>query len=506
MANFLSPIGNGVPFTDANGNPLSGALLFTYVAGSSTKKTTYTDEDGLTPNANPIELDSDGYAPDPIWLIGGSTYKLLLAPAGDTDPPSSTIKGPWDNIAGINDTSVSIDQWITGPTPTFVDANTFTLVGDQTTDFHVNRRLKLTVSAGTVYGYISATAFTTLTTVDVVLDSGNLDAGLSAVQLALLTSDNHSYPNEIATTDTAQTISGAKTHSGTITMSGKPIELAEGAAVASATTTDIWGGGDGNIVHVTGTTTITSFGTAPQAGALRWVIFDGALTLTHGANLQCLGEANITTAAGDRALVFADTTTAHKVLWYHNLNGTPVVPSWKLITDSGASSSASIAFTSGITSTYALYAITIDNAVPQTDTARLRMRVSIDGGSNYASGAGSYEHASTGIDSAGNTRSNSADDTEIELSAAVSNTSNEGGISLTMYMIRPSATGVKKHFHWSGSYFNSTSDDITSLQGSGICKETSPEGTIANGINAVEFAFTSGNIVTGRFRLYGIRS
>jgi hypothetical protein len=90
------------------------------------------------------------------------------------------------------------------------------------------------------------------------------------------------------------------------------LETAKGAAVASAATTDIWGAGDGTLLHVTGTTTITSLGTAPQAGALRVLLFDAALTLTHGANLILnAGGANITTAAGDMAVVVADTTTRH---------------------------------------------------------------------------------------------------------------------------------------------------------------------------------------------------
>lgn len=192
MANYLSPIGNGQHYVDSNGNPLSGAKLFTYTAGSSTKRTTYTNQAGSASNANPIELDANGRPPDPIWLIGGVSYKFVLAPSSDTDPPVSAIE-TWDNISGINDTAqTDVDEWIDGPAPTFVDTDEFTLVGDQTTDFHVGRRLKLTVGAGTVYGRISVSAYTTLTTVTVVLDSGVLDSGLSAVYLSLITVTNPS--------------------------------------------------------------------------------------------------------------------------------------------------------------------------------------------------------------------------------------------------------------------------------------------------------------------------
>lgn len=107
-----------------------------------------------------------------------------------------------------------------------------------------------------------------------------------------------------------------------VVMSGSSIIEAEGSDVASAATTNIWAT-DGNTVHITGITTITSFGTASQAGAWMKVIFDGILTLTHGANLALPGSANITTAAGDIAMVYADTTTQFDVL-YFRVSGQPV--------------------------------------------------------------------------------------------------------------------------------------------------------------------------------------
>ena len=96
---------------------------------------------------------------------------------------------------------------------------------------------------------------------------------------------------------------------------GNAINESEGAAVASASTTDIWAT-DGNTLHITGATTIVSFGTAPRIGAWRKVIFDGALTLTDGANLNLQGGANITTAVDDFAFVYAETTTLFKVLYF----------------------------------------------------------------------------------------------------------------------------------------------------------------------------------------------
>ena len=72
--------------------------------------------------------------------------------------------------------------------------------------------------------------------------------------------------------------------------------------VASAATADI-GAAASNNVRITGTTTITSLGTA-AAGITRRVRFAGALTLTYNATSLILpGSANITTARSEERRV-----------------------------------------------------------------------------------------------------------------------------------------------------------------------------------------------------------
>jgi hypothetical protein len=84
--------------------------------------------------------------------------------------------------------------------------------------------------------------------------------------------------------------------------------------IASATTTDL-----GTIktlrARVTGTTTITSFGTQPHT--LRWVRFAGALTLTHNAtSLILIGAANRPTAANDVGLYISDASGNWREIFY----------------------------------------------------------------------------------------------------------------------------------------------------------------------------------------------
>lgn len=87
----------------------------------------------------------------------------------------------------------------------------------------------------------------------------------------------------------------------------------EGAAVASASTCEIWAT-EGDSRHITGTTAITSFGTSNYVGRWMKLIFDDAVLLTQGANLNLNnGGSNVTTAAGDLVLVYADTVTQFDV-------------------------------------------------------------------------------------------------------------------------------------------------------------------------------------------------
>jgi hypothetical protein len=98
------------------------------------------------------------------------------------------------------------------------------------------------------------------------------------------------------------------TFSPNMVATAKAVNEAKTADVASAATCNIWGT-TGNLTHITGTTGITSFGTAPQAGARRALIFDGAVTITHHATtLKLPGGKNLVTSAGDVLVVVADTT------------------------------------------------------------------------------------------------------------------------------------------------------------------------------------------------------
>lgn len=93
--------------------------------------------------------------------------------------------------------------------------------------------------------------------------------------------------------------------------------------IASASTTDL-STATGTLVQITGTTTITAFGTV-AAGAERVLRFAGALTLTHNATSLILPTAaNITTAAGDVATFRSEGSGNWRCVTYLRADGLPV--------------------------------------------------------------------------------------------------------------------------------------------------------------------------------------
>jgi hypothetical protein len=101
------------------------------------------------------------------------------------------------------------------------------------------------------------------------------------------------------------------------------LDINTGASIASASTINL-NTATGNRVHITGTTAITA---VTLTRGPRTVIFDGILTLTHNATTNNLpGAANITTAAGDRAIYESDGTTVYCVS-YIKASGEAVIAS-----------------------------------------------------------------------------------------------------------------------------------------------------------------------------------
>ena len=99
MAVNLSPVGGvAAQFFNNDGIPLSGGLIYTYLAGTNTPAASYTTSAGTIAHSNPIVLDSAGRVPTgEIWISQGVSYKFVIKDA------SAVLIGTYDNINGIND-------------------------------------------------------------------------------------------------------------------------------------------------------------------------------------------------------------------------------------------------------------------------------------------------------------------------------------------------------------------------------------------------------------------
>ena len=88
-------------------------------------------------------------------------------------------------------------------TPAYASSTSFTIAGANVTSaYHVGRRVKVVASTpGTIYGAITATAFSTNTTVTVAWDSGSLsNESITSVHIGAISASNTSLPETTAIT------------------------------------------------------------------------------------------------------------------------------------------------------------------------------------------------------------------------------------------------------------------------------------------------------------------
>jgi hypothetical protein len=167
-------------FFDANGDPLASGTVEFYVAGGGAGKAVYADGNGLTSLGTTVGLDSSGRAK--IWL-DGYYYVVLKDSLGNTIWTEDNVSSAYSPAAS---TAPTMSEWqLEDDIYTFVGATQFSVPGDQTLTYTIGRRIKATVTAGTIYGTITnsvAAGGVIVTTVTVLWDLAfALDAGLSAV-------------------------------------------------------------------------------------------------------------------------------------------------------------------------------------------------------------------------------------------------------------------------------------------------------------------------------------
>jgi hypothetical protein len=173
------------------------------------------------------------------------------------------------------------------------------------------------------------------------------------------------------------------------------------------------------------------------------------------------------------------------------------------ISSQTASNSASISFTSGLTSTYKAYKFVFVNIKPATDGATFQFNMSLDAGTNYnvtkttTAFRAIHDEADASTQLAYRTDFDLAQSTAYQyLIEAVGNGADECA-SGTLQLFNPSSTTYVKHFisNFNGYY---SADYSFNYYIAGY-------GNTTSAINAIRFNFDSGNISTGTIYLYGIK-
>jgi len=175
-----------------------------------------------------------------------------------------------------------------------------------------------------------------------------------------------------------------------------------------------------------------------------------------------------------------------------------VIPpsTWTLIETQTASSSASIAFTTGINSAYKKYIIEVIDAVPATDGTNFKLTCSTDGGSSYLSSGYKYvaaTHNSAGSLAGDNNNAGSSIFLNFT-STTVGNVSGEN-ISIQIEIYNPAGSALKNIMY--RTTYQNTAANIAMTYGSGTLGTTST-------VNALKIDCATGNITSGTFKLYGI--
>ena len=272
-------------------------------------------------------------------------------------------------------------------------------------------------------------------------------------------------------------------------------EWATGTAIASASTINL-NTATGNRVHITGTTAITA---VTLTRGPRTLIFDGVLTLTHNATTNNLpGGVNITTAAGDRAIYESDGTTVYCVS-YIKASGLPVVSgpgaALVLLSTVEAATSATVDIETTFDSTYDNYMI-VGSGITCGTSSNLTGKFKLGG-----SYGGSYDyHVTNQVDSSTAYSGLAAESAAsfITLYNLDSDASSNAGF--VMYVYKPSSSTLKKQATWTGGVNRNNASSSVYLNTGAVGTSTTASSTLTG----VRFAMSSGNIILGTFRLYGI--
>jgi len=425
----------------------------------------------------------------------------------ENQPPSTVNNSARAMMAEIRTWYDAVEWRDWGHSVTRITNTTFTVTGDVTAIYTTNRPIKC-VDSSTLYGFVASSSYSAPdTTVTVTLDSGNLSASLSSVELGYEPSTKQIHVSSVRN---AADVTANNNFSGTLTNTSTDAGAAAGPVVtldrnsASPAASDVIGAIDGVGRDSGGNSTtyyrlqgeiVDPTDTSEDGRFVVQTVLAGSLgdrlTVEDGIQLGAPTGGNVADSVNISGNYLIDgSTVANKVLLQSgNLNGSAL--STIDITD--------------IPATYDIIELHINGLVTGS-AAKLAFRVSTNNGSTFYAGGTDYEWRvdSTQTDGTGNNDNNTLA-SAVQLSGLLAGDANGGHHNLTI-MMRNFGLGVLKNISFEGGY-RCTSGNWCTVNGTGVCKNAT---AISSAVDAIRLFPSVGNFPlvspSAKWYLYGYKN
>jgi hypothetical protein len=528
-------------FLDSDGEPLANGYIFTYSAGTTSLKDTFTTDAATVVNPNPIPLDAAGRPQNQIWIQG--SYRFDLYDVNDAlvksidnvtsftalnesgDPFFQSFSGTGsqtvftlteslgddskDILVFVNDESGDVGYNVQNPSAYTLSGTSLTFnsaPSSGTNNIYVYAPTKLlgaasaaaaaaeaaetaAVAAQNAAEAAAGTVAITSTT-SLAIGTGSkvftVDAGLSvtAGQWVIITSDADPLVNYM----TGQIASYSGT---TLTVT---VDAAFGSGTLDDWTIKLSGvrgaiGETGAVSATSGVVAATTAGAALKSSNGNDCILWGA----GGSANSTLG-GNMSGASTHKLVNMADGTSAQDYVTKAQLDGIQS-GGWVPIgtPQTVTSAVASVDFTSGIDSTYKTYAIVFSGVEMVNNAVLLSMR--LGNGGTFDSGASDYTTTASSEQAGGSQVLSGGANSELYLTTAASNDASFGLCAGIVYIDDPAETGLYTYIHGHSTHAIGTARAATIFGGSR---------NEAAAHDRIRILASSGNIENGVFTLYGL--
>ena len=220
-----------------------------------------------------------------------------------------------------------------------------------------------------------------------------------------------------------------------------------------------------------------------------------AVQLTAKGDLLVHNGSNYTkiSVGADEKVLLADSAESSGLLW----GDIAFTGDWVIVDSQSASSSSFVDFTDLDPSTYATYFISLVDIHPASDNVSLQCLMSVDNGSSFLSSGYKYVYRSMDTGSGSDDENHSSSAAYIESADRIGDASGEGIAGWFWHLPAPTpATQMHQSIEWQ-LYGQDAGSDLNGYWGGGLNSTSSQ-------VDALRFKFSSGNIESGTFYLYGL--